>query len=63
MKINPLDQIMGVQEASELWDMSADHIKALCSSGNLMSRKIGKTWVILKDQPNPRQRNKPLASS
>ena len=53
MKINPLDQIMGVQEAAQLWRLSADHVKTLCRQKKVIARNIGKTWIILKDQPNP----------
>lgn len=49
-----LDQVMGVQEAGELWGLSADRIKGLCQSGELYAKKIGKTWVIDKNQPNPK---------
>lgn len=53
---NPLDQIMGVQEASQLWGLNPDHIKRLCQKQIVISRNIGKTWIILKDQPNPSKR-------
>lgn len=53
--INILDQIMGVEEASELWELSPGYIKNLCAEGKLQARKIGKTWIISKDQDNPKQ--------
>lgn len=53
--MNLLDQIMGVQEASEIWGLSADHIKRLCRDGKVVARNIGKTWIILKEQPNPKK--------
>jgi hypothetical protein len=56
--MNPLDAIMGVQEASELWNLHPDHIKRLCERGVVQARKIGKTWIILRDQPNPSKRKK-----
>lgn len=49
-----LDQIMGVQEASQLWGLSPDHIKKLCRQRKVISRNIGNTWIIVKDQPNPK---------
>lgn len=51
--MNILDQIMGVQEASHLWVLSADHVKRLCRDGKVIARNIGNTWIIIKDQPNP----------
>ena len=52
MKI--LDQIMGVDEASELWSLSPGYIKNLCAEGKLDARKIGKTWILNKNQNNPK---------
>jgi hypothetical protein len=52
MKI--LDQIMGVDEASDLWNLSPGHIKNLCAEGKLQARKIGKTWILDKNQKNPK---------
>lgn len=53
-----LDNIMGVDEASELWGLSAGYIKNLCASGKIEAKKIGKTWVILKYQSNPKSAEK-----
>lgn len=50
-----LDKIMGVEEASQLWGLSSGYIKNLCAAGKIEARKIGKTWIILKEQPNPRK--------
>lgn len=50
---NVLDKIMGAEEASQLWNLSPSYIKDLCAKGKIQCRKIGKTWVIDKDQPNP----------
>lgn len=52
---NILSQLMTTEEASELWGLSQDHIKRLCSSNKVVARKRGKTWLILRDQPNPKQ--------
>ncbi|MCY9066618.1 helix-turn-helix domain-containing protein [Bacillus inaquosorum] len=51
-----LDKIIGVDEASKLWDLSPGYIKNLCAHGKLECKKIGKTWIILKDQPNPKNK-------
>lgn len=51
--MNVLDQIMGVNEASQLWDLAPGYIKNLCASGKLKARKIDNRWIIDKNQPNP----------
>lgn len=50
-----LHNVIGVEEAAELWGLSAGTIKNYCAQGKIQSRKIGKTWVIDKNQPNPGQ--------
>lgn len=52
-KIETLDLIMGVQEASEIWGLAPSYIKDLCAKGEIKAKKIGKTWVIDKNQENP----------
>lgn len=54
--MNVLESIMGVEEASELWNLSPGYIKNICASGKVNAKKIGKTWVIDKNQPNPNQK-------
>ena len=49
-----LENVMGVQEASELWELSPGYIKNLCAAGKIKARNIGKTWIIDKHQPNPK---------
>lgn len=51
----PLNQIMGADEASNLWGLSPSYIKDLCAKGKVKARKIGKTWIINKNQPNPKK--------
>ncbi|WP_339823436.1 helix-turn-helix domain-containing protein [Paenibacillus sp. FSL R7-0163] len=53
-----MTQIMTTEEAAMLWNLSQDRIKALCASGQVIASKRGKTWLILKEQDNPKQRNK-----
>lgn len=53
-----LDQVMGVHEAAELWNTDAGYVKNLCNAGKVRAKKIGKTWVLDVNQPNPKQ--KPL---
>jgi hypothetical protein len=52
--INPLENIMGVEEAAERWNSTPGYIKNLCASGKVLAVKIGKTWVLDKNQPNPK---------
>lgn len=47
---------MGVDEAAEKWLLSPGYIKNLCASGRLLAVKIGKTWILDREQPNPSQR-------
>jgi hypothetical protein len=56
--MSTLDKIMGVEEASEVWGLSSGYIKNLCAEGKIISRKIGKTWIIDKEQSNPKSAEK-----
>lgn len=53
-----LDKIVEVKEAAEMWGLSPDHVKKLCRDGDVKAKKIGNSWAVLKDQPNPKQRKK-----
>jgi hypothetical protein len=55
--MNILDQIMGVKEAGEMWGLSPDRVKGLCQKGEVKCKKIGWTWVLVKNQPNPKRRD------
>ncbi|WP_226035418.1 helix-turn-helix domain-containing protein [Aquibacillus saliphilus] len=48
-----LDKVIGVEEASDLWGLSPGYLKNLCAEGKVLSKKIGKTWVIDKTQVHP----------
>jgi len=56
--VNVLDQIMGVQEAAELWGLSADRVKGMCQSGDVKAKKIGNSWVLDRNQTNPKKYRK-----
>lgn len=49
---NPLDHIMGTEEAAARsnYELSQDRIKRLCQDGQLRAVKIGKQWVLDKNQ-------------
>ena len=51
------NDIMDTKEASELWGLSPDRIKRLCQTGEIQAKKIGNSWAIFKDQPNPKKYN------
>ncbi|OTW90661.1 DNA-binding protein (plasmid) [Bacillus thuringiensis serovar sumiyoshiensis] len=53
---NSLDMVMGVEEASERWRLSPEYIKNLCVEDKVLCKKIGKTWIIDKNQPLPNQK-------
>lgn len=55
---NPLDNVIGTEEAARLWDVTQDHVKRLCRDGKCVAKQIGKTWIVLKDQPNPTKKKK-----
>ena len=52
--MNPLDHVIGVNEASELWGYTPGTVKNLCAVGKIRAKKIGKHWIIAKNQ-NPRE--------
>lgn len=56
--MNPLQQIMGVREASDKWGRSPDEIQRLCGEGKLQAVRLDGgqgPWVLLKDQAFPVQ--------
>jgi len=48
-----LDSVVGAEEAAAMWKLTPGYIKNLCAAGRLKAKKIGKTWVIDKNQPRP----------
>ncbi|MRH41532.1 hypothetical protein GH741_02445 [Aquibacillus halophilus] len=53
--MGPLQDIMGVEEASVLWDLSPGYIKNLCANDLVECKKIGGTWVLDKNQSSPKK--------
>jgi hypothetical protein len=43
-----LDNVIGVEDASKILDLSPGTIKNMCAQGKLECKKIGNTWVIDK---------------
>ncbi|MBC6975099.1 MULTISPECIES: helix-turn-helix domain-containing protein [Bacillus] len=54
---DPLDEVMGVEEAAEKWDMPPGTIKNLCAAGEVKAKKIGNRWIISKKQQSPRPKS------
>jgi len=53
--MNCLQQLWSCQDASKEWELSPHYIKNLCKAGKVKAVQIGKTWIIDKNQPNPRK--------
>jgi hypothetical protein len=53
---NPINRVMGTDEASALWGLSKQRIKVLCEEGKLEARKIGNSWIMNRNQPNPKMK-------
>ncbi|PGT35611.1 hypothetical protein COC97_24345 [Bacillus anthracis] len=47
-----LNNVIGVDEAHFISGLSAGYIKNLCAVGKITAKKIGKTWIIDKEQFN-----------
>lgn len=45
-----LDHVIGAKEAADLWNLTEGHIKNLCASRVIVSKKVGNAWVIEKNQ-------------
>ncbi|WP_198949050.1 hypothetical protein [Bacillus mycoides] len=45
---------MGVKEAGEMWGLSADRVKGLCQSDEVIAKKVGNSWILDKNQQNPK---------
>ncbi|PGR79742.1 DNA-binding protein [Priestia megaterium] len=51
----PLNQVIGVEKAAELWGLKAGYIKNLCAAGKIECKKVSNTWIVSKEQKNPSQ--------
>ncbi|MGD7007635.1 helix-turn-helix domain-containing protein [Metabacillus sp. 84] len=45
-----LDNIIGVEEAAKILNISPGTVKNKCAAGDLPAKKIGKTWIMDKNQ-------------
>jgi len=57
--MDPLTQIMGVNEASKIWNLSPGTIKNYCAEGKLKAVKIEGKWILDRNQKNPSQPDHP----
>jgi hypothetical protein len=55
-KTSVLDQIMGTEEAAQLWGLRPSYVKDLCRNGTVKAVNIGRTWIIDRNQPNPKRK-------
>ncbi|WP_251553986.1 hypothetical protein [Neobacillus muris] len=56
MEQNVLDNVIGIQEASELWGLQLNHVIHLCQRGLITAKKIfpdPRGWAIDMSQPIP----------
>lgn len=47
--MNILERLISSKEASELLNLNEQYVKQLCASGKLPCKKVGKTWVLDKE--------------
>ena len=47
--MSSLENIIGVEEAGKILQLSAGTIKNMCASDKLPCKKIGKTWILDKN--------------
>ena len=52
-----LNNVVGVDEAAKILGLSPGTVKNKCAVGDIVSKKIGKTWVIDKEQLNSKEVN------
>lgn len=52
------NSIMDTKTASELWGLSPERIKHLCNEGKIEAVKVGNSWAINRNQPNPKKYKK-----
>ncbi|WP_337035135.1 helix-turn-helix domain-containing protein [Paenibacillus illinoisensis] len=53
---SPLEEIMDVQEAAQIWGLQPSYIKDLCRlelEKKGLAKKKGNTWILDRNQPNP----------
>lgn len=54
ISLETLDKIISVEDAAMIWGLAPGYVKNLCAKDKIACKKIGKTWVVFKDQPNPK---------
>lgn len=56
LRFNDIDASLYTTDggAAELWGIPVEQVKTLCAENKIISRKIGETWIVYEDQPNPK---------
>lgn len=57
-----LENIIGVEEAGKILGLSAGTVKNYCKDKKLMARKIGKTWLLDRNNLKLKHKNEDLKS-
>lgn len=52
-RYDPLEWIMSSEEAAKKWGLSPGTVKNMCRTGRIKAKKVGPTWVIDINTPNP----------
>jgi excisionase family DNA binding protein len=52
-----LNNIIGVEEAARILGLSPGTVKNMCAEGKLECKKIGKTWVLDKNNLEVKKMN------
>ena len=47
--MSKLDQLISLSEASEITNISSDHLRRLAEQGKLDAKKIGRNWVTTRE--------------
>ncbi|MEK4006361.1 helix-turn-helix domain-containing protein [Paenibacillus sp. FSL H3-0333] len=53
-----MSQLMTTEDAANLWGLSQVRVKDLCTAGHIIATKRGNTWLIIKGQDSPKQRDR-----
>lgn len=57
-----LDQIESVEDAATRLGVSTRRVRVWCEEQRLVSRKIGREWVLVKGQPRPAEKKMAVPS-
>ncbi|MDA2385398.1 DNA-binding protein [Bacillus cereus] len=52
------ENVIGVYETACILGITSGHVKNLCANGKIVTKKFGRTWVIVVDWSNGRRQGK-----